>query len=153
MIRKMDRLRTSLIRLWEYALMLDVIMLRLGFAGGFVYFAPYSSSARGWISGMGYLFHGDTVASCTMVASSSIHSEAWPSAIINLVFIVVGAVFMTKKAITDAISILTTVVDAAELTFQSDAETVTAAARVCSLTQPSKATAIPVCSMREPRHR
>ncbi len=108
--------------------MLNVIMLGLGFAGGFVYFAPYFRLTRGWISGMGYVFHGGTVASCTMVASSSIYSEALPSAVINLVFIVVGAVFMTKKTISDAIAILTTVVDAAELTFQSDAETATAAA-------------------------
>ena len=128
MIRKMNRLRASLIRLWEYALMLDVIMPRLGFAGGFVYFAPYFSLTRGWISRMGYVFHGGTVASCTKVASSSISSEALPSTVINLVFIVVGAVFMTKKAITDAIAVLTTAVDAAELTVQSDAETATAAA-------------------------
>ena len=128
MIRIMDRLRASLIRLWEYALMLDVIMLGLDFAGRFVYFAPYFSLKRGWISGMGYVFHGGKVASCTMVASSSIYSETLPSAVINLVLIVVGAVFMTKKAISDAVAILTTVVDAAELTFQSDAETATAAA-------------------------
>ena len=45
-----------------------------------------------------------------------------------MVFIVVDAVFMAKKAITDAIAIPTTVVEAAGPTFQSDAETVTAAA-------------------------
>jgi len=103
-------------------------MLGLGFAGGFVYLAAYFSLTRGWISGTGYVFHGSSVVSCTMVALSSIYCEAWPSAVINVVFIVVGAVFMAKKAIADATAIPSTVVDASELTFQSDTETVTAAA-------------------------
>ena len=107
---------------------MEVIMLGLGFAGGFVYFAAYFSLTRGWISGTGYVFHGSSVVSCIMVASSSIYSEAWPSAVINVVFIVVGAVFMAKKAITDATAIPPTVVDASELAFQSDTETLTAAA-------------------------
>lgn len=128
MRKKKNTLRASLIRLWEYTLVLEVIMLGLGFAGGFVYFAAYFSLTRGWISGTGYVFHGSSVVSCIMVASSSIYSEAWPSAVINVVFIVVGAVFMAKKAITDATAIPPTVVDASELTFQSDIETVTAAA-------------------------
>ena len=58
--------------------MLDLIMLGLGFAGGFVYFAAHSSITHGWISGTDYLFHGGTVVSCTMVASSSIYSEHGP---------------------------------------------------------------------------
>ncbi len=103
-------------------------MLALDFAGGFVYFAAYFSLMRGWISGIGYVFHGSSVVSCIMVGSSSIYSEAWPSAVTNVVFIVVGAVFMAKKAITEATTIPTTVVEASELTFQSDTETVTAAA-------------------------
>ena len=108
--------------------MLDVIMLALGFAGGFVYFVAYFSLTRGWIGGTGYVFHGSSVVSCIMVASSSIYSKAWPSAVINVVFIVVGTMFMAKKANTDATAIPMTVVDASELTFQSETETVTAAA-------------------------
>ncbi|MAW25657.1 MAG: hypothetical protein CMQ84_06690 [Gammaproteobacteria bacterium] len=127
MIKKFN-LRASLIRLWGYTLVVKVIMLALGFAGGFVYFAAYFSLTHGWISGTGYVFHGSSVVSCTMVGSSSIYSEALPSAVTNVVFIVVGAVFMAKKAITEATAIPTTVVDASELTFQSDTETVTAAA-------------------------
>ena len=127
MIKKFN-LRASLIRLWGYTLVVKVIMLALGFAGGFVYFAAYFSLTHVWISGTGYVFHGSSVVSCTMVGSSSIYSEALPSAVTNVVFIVVGAVFMAKKAITEATAIPTTVVDASELTFQSDTETVTAAA-------------------------
>ena len=49
--------------------MLDVSMLGLGFARGFSYFPAYFSLTRGWISGMGYVFHGGKVVSCTLVAS------------------------------------------------------------------------------------
>ena len=45
-----------------------------------------------------------------------------------MVFLVVGVVFMVEKAITDTTAIPTTVVHAAKLTFQSDAEIVMAAA-------------------------
>ncbi len=114
--------------------MLDVTMLVLCFAGRFVYFAAYLSLTHGWISGTGYVFHGGKMGSCTMVASSSIYSEAWPSTIINLMFILVGAVFITKKAITHATAIPTAVVYATLLTFQADVDSVTAAARVFSLT-------------------
>ena len=51
--------------------------------------------------------------------------RAWPSAVISVVFIVEVAVFMAKKAITDANVISTTIVNAAEPTLQSDNETVT----------------------------
>ena len=64
----MNRLRASLIRLLEKALMLNVIMRGLGFAGQFVYLVAYFSLTHGWISGAGYVFHGSTVVGCTMVA-------------------------------------------------------------------------------------
>ena len=107
---------------------LHTIMLGLGFAGGLIYLAAYFSLTRGWISGTSYLFHGTSVFSCTMIAASSAYSEAWPSAVMNIVFIVVGAVFMAKKAMADTTAYPSTVVDASELTFQSDTEEMTAAA-------------------------
>jgi hypothetical protein len=107
---------------------LDAIMLGLGFAGGLIYLAAYYSLTRGWISGTSYLFHGTSVISCIMVAASSAYSEAWPSAAMNIVFIVIGGVFMAKKAIADASACPSTVIDAAELAFQSDKEELTAAA-------------------------
>jgi len=107
---------------------LDAIMLGLGFAGGLIYLAAYYSLTRGWISGTSYLFHGTSVISCIMIAASSAYSEAWPSAVMNVVFIVIGAVFMAKKAIADASACPSTVVDASELAFQSDTEELTAAA-------------------------
>ena len=107
---------------------LDAIMLGLGFAGGLIYLAAYFSLTRGWISGTSYLFHGTSVVSCVMIAASSAYSEAWPSAVMNVVFIVIGAVFMARKAITDSNACPSTVVDASELTFQSDTDELTAAA-------------------------
>jgi len=63
-----------------------------------------------------------------MIAASSAYSEAWPSAVMNVVFIIVGAVFMARKAMADTTAHPPTVVDASELTFQSDTEEMTAAA-------------------------
>jgi len=107
---------------------LHTIMLGLGFAGGLIYLAAYFSLTRGWISGTSYLFHGTSVVSCVMIAASSAYSEAWPSAVMNVVLIVVGAVFMARKAIADSTACPSTVVDASELTFQSDTDELTAAA-------------------------
>ena len=108
--------------------LLDAIMLGLGFAGGLIYLAAYFSLTRGWISGTSYLFHGTSVISCIMIATSSAYSEAWPSAVMNVVFIVIGAVFMAKKALTAPTACLSTVIDASELTFLSDKKELTAAA-------------------------
>ena len=107
---------------------LDAIMLGLGFAGGLIYLAAYFSLTRGWISGTSYLFHGTSVISCIMIAASSAYSEAWPSAVMNVVFIVIGAVFMAKKALTAPTACPSTVIDASELTFLSDKKELTAAA-------------------------
>jgi hypothetical protein len=107
---------------------LHATMLGLGFAGGLIYLAAYFSLTRGWISGTSYLFHGTSVISCIMIAASSAYSEAWPSAVMNVVFIVIGAVFMAKKALTDSTVFPSTVIDASELTFQSETEELTAAA-------------------------
>jgi hypothetical protein len=108
--------------------MLDEIMLGLGFAGGLIYLAAYFSLTRGWISGTSYLFHGTSVISCIMIAASSAYSEAWPSAVMNVVFVVIGAVFIAKKALTSPTTCPSTVIDASELTFLSDTEKLPAAA-------------------------
>ena len=107
---------------------LHTIMLGLCFAGGLIYLAAYFSLTRGWISGTSYLFHGTSVVSCVMIAASSAYSEAWPSAVVNCIFIFVGAVFIAKKVFADATACPATVTDAAELTFQSDTDELTAAA-------------------------
>lgn len=79
--------------------MLDAIMLGLGFVKGIVYLAAYLSLKRGWFGGTSYLLHGTSVISCMMIAVSSSHSAAWPSVAMNRVFVFIGAVFITKKAI------------------------------------------------------
>ena len=108
--------------------MLDNVMLGLGFAGGLIYLAAYFSLTRGWVSGTSYLFHGTSVFSCIMIAASSAHSQAWPSAVMNVIFIIVGAVFRAKKAINDHRSYPATEIDAADLSYQSDETQLTAAA-------------------------
>lgn len=108
--------------------MLDTIMLGLGFAGGLAYLVAYFSLTRGWISGTSYAFHGTSVISCILIAASSAHSEAWPSAVINIIFIGVGAVFIAKKAIADATQCPATVTDASELAFHADDDDLNAAA-------------------------
>ena len=108
--------------------MVDTIMLGLGFAGGLIYLAAYFSLTRGWLSGTSYLFHGTSVFSCIMIAASSAYSQAWPSAVMNVIFIIFGAVFMATKAIDDRRSYPATVVEASELSYQSDEPQLTAAA-------------------------
>ena len=108
--------------------MVDTIMLGLGFAGGLIYLAAYFSLTRGWLSGTSYLFHGTSVFSCIMIAASSAYSQAWPSAVMNVIFTIVGAVFMAKKAIDDRRSYPATVVDASELSYRSDEPQLIAAA-------------------------
>ena len=78
--------------------MLDNVMLGLGFAGGLIYLAAYFSLTRGWVSGTSYLFHGTSVFSCIMIAASSAYSQAWPSAVMNVIFIIVGPQMVKKQA-------------------------------------------------------
>ncbi len=108
--------------------MLDTIMLGFGFTGGLIYLGAYFCLVRGWITGTSYMFHGTSVCSCLMVASSSAHSEAWPSAVINIVFIVMGAIFVAKKAIAGARYRPASVVDVADMTFKAKTSDLTAAA-------------------------
>ena len=108
--------------------MLDAIMLGLGFAGGVIYLAAYFNLARGWINGTSYLFHGTSVISCILIAVSSAYSEAWPSAVVNMVFIVIGSGFIVKKAIADSAVYPSTVTNASELAFQTDKQGLTDAA-------------------------
>ena len=108
--------------------MLDVIMLGFGFAGGLIYLGGYFCLTRGWITGTSYMFHGTSICSCLMVASSSAHSEAWPSAIINVVFIFMGGVFIARKALNDQRHCPIAVVDAADMTFNVKSSDLTVAA-------------------------
>ena len=103
-------------------------MLGLGFAGGLIYLTAYFCLTLGWVSGSSYLFHGTSVFSCIMIAASSGYSQAWPSAVMNVIFIVIGAAFMAKKSIDDRGSYPVTVVDVSELSYQSDEPELTAAA-------------------------
>ncbi len=97
----------------------DHIMLGLGFVGGLIYLAAYVCLTRGWISGTGYAFHSVSVFSCILVAVSSAYSQAWPSAAMNVVFVMIGAVYLARKAIADAKQTPETVTDAADLTYQA----------------------------------
>ena len=108
--------------------MLDTVVLWLGFAGGLIYLGAYFCLTRGWITGSSYIFHGTSICSCAMVATSSAYSEAWPSAIINIVFIVMGAVFIARKAIAAVRYRPASVVDIAEMTFHTKPTKLTAAA-------------------------
>jgi hypothetical protein len=107
---------------------LDTVMLGLGFAGGIIYLAAYFSLTRGWISGTSYLFHATSIFSCTMIAVSSAYSQAWPSAVMNVIFTIVGAIFIAKKVIEGLKSYPATVVDASELSYRPDEPEVAAAA-------------------------
>ena len=108
--------------------MFDAVVLGLGFVGGVIYLGAYFCLARGWITGSSYIFHGTSICSCAMVATSSAYSEAWPSAVINIVFIVMGTVFVAKKAIISSRYRPTAVVDVAEMTFEADSPELTVAA-------------------------
>ena len=112
----------------EYILVLDAIMLGLGFVGGIVFLAAYLSLKRGWISGMSYLFHGASVISCMIIAVSNSHSAVWPSVAMNMIFVFIGAVFMTKKAIAQYRMLSPSVVDVSTLEFKTDKTEIISAA-------------------------
>ena len=95
--RKINKLPVFITQREEHILVLDAIMLGLGFVEGIVYLAAYLSLKRGWFGGTSYLLHGTSVISCMMIAVSNSHSAAWPSVAMNMVFVFIGAVFMTKK--------------------------------------------------------
>jgi hypothetical protein len=95
-------------------------MLGPGFVGDIARLAVYLSLMPGWISGVGYLFHGTSIISCMMIAISSSHSAAWPSVAMNIVLVFIGAVFMTKKAIAHHRMRSPSVVDVSTLEFKTD---------------------------------
>ena len=103
-------------------------MLGLGFAGGLMYLGTYCCLTRGWITGTSYIFHGTSICSCAMVATSSAYSDAWPSAAINIFLIVMGTMFMAKKAIAGTRCRPESVVDVAEMTFNPESPKLNAAA-------------------------
>ena len=108
--------------------MIDHIMLGLGFVGGLIYLTAYLCLTREWISGTGYAFHSISIFSCILVAVSSFYSQAWPSAAMNVVFVIIGAVYLAKKALADVNKTPDTVTDAAELAFKADETDLEAAA-------------------------
>lgn len=99
--------------------MTDHIMLGLGFVGGLIYLIAYVCLTRGWMSGTGYAFHTVSVFTCILVAISSAYSQAWPSAAMNVVFVIIGATHLARKAIADAQQTPETVTDAADLAYQA----------------------------------
>ena len=119
-------------------LVLDAIMLVLGFVGGIVHLAAYLSLMRGWIGGTSYLFHGTSVTSCMMIAVSSSHSAVWPSVAINIVFVFIGSVFMTKKAIEQYRMRFQSVVDVSTLKIKTDKTEIISVAQALILKYCSK---------------
>jgi hypothetical protein len=55
-----------------------------------------------------------------MIAVSSSHSAAWPSVAMNTVFVIIGSVFMTKKAIAQHRMRSPSVVDVSTREFKTD---------------------------------
>tara|TARA_A100001388_G_scaffold265212_1_gene237191 strand:- start:381 stop:761 length:381 start_codon:yes stop_codon:yes gene_type:complete len=113
-------------------------MLGLGFVGGIVYLAAYLSLMRGWIGGTSYLFHGTSVISCMMIAVSSSHSAVWPSVAMNIVFVLIGSVFMTKKAIEQYRMRFPSVVDVSTLKIKTDKTEIISVAQALILKYCSK---------------
>ena len=66
--------------------------------------------------------------SCILIAVSSAYSEVWPSAVVNMVFIVIGSGFIVKKATADSAVYPSTVTNVSELAFQTDKQGLTDAA-------------------------
>ncbi|MDB4021554.1 hypothetical protein OAC78_06855 [Litorivicinus sp.] len=103
--------------------MLDHLMLGLGFAGGLIYLTGYLCLTRGWISGDSYVFHGISVFSCSLLALSSGYSHAWASAVINTVFVIVGSIYISRKALTTISNTPDTITNVADLSFNAPDET------------------------------
>lgn len=109
-------------------LIVEIMMLGLGYIGGFAYLMAYLCLTKGWISGTGYVFHGASVISCAFIAVSSGYSQAWPSALLNIIFVVIGALYLARKAIQDSQRRPNTLVNAADLTFETDGKSLDVAA-------------------------
>ena len=103
-------------------------MLGIGYFGGLVYLAAYVCLTKGWISGTGYTFHSVSVLSCILIAISSGYSNAWPSALLNIIFVGIGAAYLARKALRDAKCSQNALVDASTLEYKADANRLEAAA-------------------------
>lgn len=103
-------------------------MLGLGYAGGLLYLVAYLCLTKGWISGTSYTFHSVSVVSCVMIALSSAYSAAWPSAVLNVIFVGIGIGYLARKAYLDARQRQTTITNVAALSFQADRSQLEAAA-------------------------
>lgn len=107
---------------------IETIMLGLGYAGGLFYLVAYLCLTKGWISGTGYTFHSISVVSCVMIAASSSYSAAWPSAVLNVIFVGIGIGYLMRKAYVDAKQRHTSITNVSALTFQADRAKLEAAA-------------------------
>lgn len=107
---------------------IETVMLGLGYAGGLFYLVAYLCLTKGWISGTGYTFHSISVVSCVMIAASSSYSAAWPSAVLNVIFVGIGIGYLMRKAYVDAKQRHTSITNVSALTFQADRAKLEAAA-------------------------
>ncbi len=103
-------------------------MLGIGYFGGLVYLVAYLCLTKGWISGTGYTFHSVSVVSCILIAFSSGYSSAWPSALMNIIFVGIGASYLARKALRDAKRTQNALVDASKLEYKAEANRLEAAA-------------------------
>lgn len=107
---------------------IDNVMLGFGYAGGLFYLIAYLCLTKGWISGTGYTFHSVSVISCILIAASSAYSAAWPSAVLNVIFVAIGIGYLGRKAYLDARRKRVTVTPVSTLTYQADPSQLEAAA-------------------------
>jgi len=107
---------------------IETVMLGLGYAGGLFYLIAYLCLTKGWISGTGYTFHSTSVISCILIAASSAYSAAWPSAVLNVIFVAIGIGYLARKAYLDARRRANMVTDVAQLTYRVDPTELEAAA-------------------------
>lgn len=103
-------------------------MLGLGYAGGLFYLTAYLCLTKGWITGTGYTFHSISVVSCIMIAVSSSYSAAWPSAVLNVIFVGIGIGYLMRKAYVDAKQRRSSITHVSALTYHSDHAKLEAAA-------------------------
>lgn len=107
---------------------IDNVMLGFGYAGGLFYLVAYLCLTKGWISGTGYTFHSVSVISCILIAASSAYSAAWPSAVLNVIFVAIGIGYLGRKAYLDARRKRVTVTPVSTLAYQADPSQLEAAA-------------------------
>jgi hypothetical protein len=104
-------------------------MLGLGFAGGLLYLSTYLCLTSEWVSGSSYTFHSATIVSCVMLGISAVYSQAWPSVVINFMFIIMGAIYITRKVFANSRTVLESSGDCDEKLYQVGSDDSEAAAK------------------------